>query len=361
MIAASVMMATFMVVLDSSVANVALPHIAGNLSASTDESTWVLTSYLVANAIMLPASGWIARRIGRKRLLIISILIFTAASLLLRYVVDHAHADCGPRVCKASAAAECSRWRSRSCWRVFRRASTARRWPSMAWASLSPRSSAPRSAAGSPTATPGAGSSTSISPSAFWRSSWSTYTSKTRPICATNSRGRLTISALGCWPCGWALCNLVLDKGQESDWFEAPWICWTAAISMLALVCFIVRELADRRTDRAVAHLPRPQLCRRYADHLYVRLRSLCRHGHAAAVSANADGLFGAAKRPLRESARHRRHGFDGSGWNVLVRRTSTPACADGLRLCPARLLDLDIGQHQSTDRDVFCGRAQLS
>jgi DHA2 family multidrug resistance protein len=56
----SVMLATFMVVLDSSVANVALPHIAGNLSATTDESTWVLTSYLVSNAIMLPAAGWIA-------------------------------------------------------------------------------------------------------------------------------------------------------------------------------------------------------------------------------------------------------------------------------------------------------------
>jgi len=82
MITASVMLATFMVVLDSSVANVALPHIAGNLSASTDESTWVLTSYLVSNGIMLPAAGWIARRIGRKRLLIVSILIFTAASLL---------------------------------------------------------------------------------------------------------------------------------------------------------------------------------------------------------------------------------------------------------------------------------------
>src|SRR5271169_1320707 len=82
LIATSVMLATFMVVLDSSVANVALPHIAGNLSASTDESTWVLTSYLVSNAIMLPASGWIARRIGRKRLLMISILVFTAASLL---------------------------------------------------------------------------------------------------------------------------------------------------------------------------------------------------------------------------------------------------------------------------------------
>ena len=57
MIAVSVMTATFMVVLDSSVANVALPHIAGNLSASTDEATWVLTSYLVSNAIMLPATA----------------------------------------------------------------------------------------------------------------------------------------------------------------------------------------------------------------------------------------------------------------------------------------------------------------
>src|SRR5271157_2711534 len=81
-VAVSVMLATFMVVLDSSVANVALPHIAGNLSASTDESTWVLTSYLVASAIMLPASGWIARRIGRKKLLMLSILSFTVASLL---------------------------------------------------------------------------------------------------------------------------------------------------------------------------------------------------------------------------------------------------------------------------------------
>ena len=62
LVALSVMLATFMVVLDSSVANVALPHIAGSLAASTDESTWVLTSYLVSNAIILPASGWLAAR-----------------------------------------------------------------------------------------------------------------------------------------------------------------------------------------------------------------------------------------------------------------------------------------------------------
>jgi DHA2 family multidrug resistance protein len=79
-IAASVMSATFMEVLDTSVANVALPHIAGSLSASTDESTWVLTSYLVSNAIILPATGWLSSLFGRKRFLIICIIIFTIAS-----------------------------------------------------------------------------------------------------------------------------------------------------------------------------------------------------------------------------------------------------------------------------------------
>src|SRR5260221_2378231 len=76
------MLATFMEVLDTSVANVSLTHIAGNLSASTDEATWVLTSYLVSNAIILPASSWLSRRFGRRRFLITCITIFTLASVL---------------------------------------------------------------------------------------------------------------------------------------------------------------------------------------------------------------------------------------------------------------------------------------
>src|SRR6202035_539693 len=79
-IAVSVMLATFMEVLDTSVANVALPHIAGSMSASTEESTWVLTSYLISNAIVLPITGWLGNRFGRKRLLITCIVIFTIAS-----------------------------------------------------------------------------------------------------------------------------------------------------------------------------------------------------------------------------------------------------------------------------------------
>src|SRR5215471_5993512 len=81
-VAMTVMLATFMEVLDTSVANVALPHIAGNLSASVDEATWVLTSYLVSNAIILPMGGWFSMLIGRKRFFMLCVALFTVASLL---------------------------------------------------------------------------------------------------------------------------------------------------------------------------------------------------------------------------------------------------------------------------------------
>src|SRR6202012_2908656 len=80
--AASVMLATFMEVLDTAIASVALPYIAGSLSASNSEATWVLTSYLVANAIILPASNWFALRFGRKRFLIFCVIVFTIASFM---------------------------------------------------------------------------------------------------------------------------------------------------------------------------------------------------------------------------------------------------------------------------------------
>src|SRR5262244_2202125 len=82
LIAVVVATATFMEVLDTSIANVALPYIAGNLGTSNDESTWVLTSYLVSNAIVLPVSGWIAGAVGRKRFFMACIGFFTLSSLL---------------------------------------------------------------------------------------------------------------------------------------------------------------------------------------------------------------------------------------------------------------------------------------
>ncbi len=78
----TVSMAAFLEVLDTSIANVALPYIAGNLGASYDDSTWVLTSYLAANAIVLPISGWLAELIGRKRYFLASLVVFTVSSLL---------------------------------------------------------------------------------------------------------------------------------------------------------------------------------------------------------------------------------------------------------------------------------------
>src|ERR1700752_2587808 len=82
LIAVLVAMATFMEVLDTSIANVALPHIAGNLGATPEESTWVQTSYLVSNAIILPMSGWLSTRVGRKRFSMACVVLFPLSSML---------------------------------------------------------------------------------------------------------------------------------------------------------------------------------------------------------------------------------------------------------------------------------------
>jgi DHA2 family multidrug resistance protein len=81
-VALVVTMATFMEVLDTSIANVSLPHIAGNLSVTQEQSTWVLTSYLVSNAVVLPISGWVATRVGRKRFYMACVALFTVSSFL---------------------------------------------------------------------------------------------------------------------------------------------------------------------------------------------------------------------------------------------------------------------------------------
>jgi DHA2 family multidrug resistance protein len=81
-IAITVTLATFMELLDTAIANVALPHIAGGLAVSAEESTWVLTSYLVSNAVVLPLSAWLSRMLGRKRYYTICVAVFTISSLL---------------------------------------------------------------------------------------------------------------------------------------------------------------------------------------------------------------------------------------------------------------------------------------
>ena len=96
------MLGTTLEVLDTSIVNVSLPHMQGSFSASVDEITWVLTSYLVANGIMIPMTGWISSRFGRKRYFLISVSVFVVASAL-----------CG-------AAARSTRWWFSGCSRVRR-------------------------------------------------------------------------------------------------------------------------------------------------------------------------------------------------------------------------------------------------
>ena len=82
LVAMAVMLGATLEVLDSSIVNVCLPHMQGSFSASVDEVTWVITSYIVANGIMIPLTGWISSRIGRKRYFLISVVIFVGASAL---------------------------------------------------------------------------------------------------------------------------------------------------------------------------------------------------------------------------------------------------------------------------------------
>jgi DHA2 family multidrug resistance protein len=244
-VAASVMLATFMVVLDSSVANVALPHIAGSLSASTDESTWVLTSYLVANAIMLPAAGWIARRIGRKRLLMISILVFTCASLLCGVAIGM------PMLIMA---------------RVLQGVGGGGMQP-LAQSIL--LESFPRSKHGTAMAVYGMGIVVApvigptlggwITDSYSWR--WIFYINlpvgllalfmanlfiEDPPYLRQRFKGAIDFLGFGLMTVWLGAMQLVLDKGQEADWFEANWIRVATAISVVAFVGFVVRELSNR-------------------------------------------------------------------------------------------------------------------
>jgi DHA2 family multidrug resistance protein len=251
LIAASVMLATFMEVLDTSVANVSLPHIAGNLSATPEESTWVLTSYLISNAIILPATNWLGHVFGRKRYLIVCIAIFTLSSAL-----------CGAATSLGMLLLA----------RVLQGAGGGALQP-IAQAVL--LESFPAEKRGSAMAVYGMGIVVApiigptlggwITDNYSWR--WIFYINvpvgllamlmaktfiEDPPYIRTQRPGRIDFIGFGLMAVGLATLQIVLDKGQEDDWFSSAFIARSIVIAIVALVGFVVWEL---RTKEPIVNL----------------------------------------------------------------------------------------------------------
>jgi DHA2 family multidrug resistance protein len=170
-ITVTVMLVSVLQVLDTSVTNVALPHIQGALSAGLDEVSWVLTSYLAANAIALPATGWLTARLGRRRFFLICTALFTVSSFLSA-VAPSIEFLIAMRILQGLGGGPIIPVAQAVLWEIFpphQRGMAMAVWGS---GSCSPRRSDRRWGAGSPTTGRGAGSSTSTCPSACSASSW---------------------------------------------------------------------------------------------------------------------------------------------------------------------------------------------
>ena len=245
LIAISVMLATFMEVIDTSIASVALPHIAGSLSASTDEATWVLTSYLVANAVVLPASGWFSLRFGRKRFLITCILIFTISSFI-----------CGAAtslgmilIARAVQGAGGGALQPLSQSILLESFPPQKRGLAMAVFGLG--------VVVAPVLGPTLGGW--LTDTYSWR--WAFYINlpvgamalfmisryiKDPAYIKDAKPGKVDSIGLGLLAVWVGALQIVLDKGQEDDWFGAVWIRWAVALMLIALAAFLVREFTAK-------------------------------------------------------------------------------------------------------------------
>jgi DHA2 family multidrug resistance protein len=245
------MLGTFMEVLDTSVANVALPHIAGSLSATPEQATWVLTSYLISNAIVLPMTAWLSAVFGRKRFLLACIVIFTVASagcgaatslgmLILARVVQGIGGGALQPIAQAI---------------LLESFAPARRGRAMAAYSMG--------VIVAPILGPTLGGW--ITDSYSWR--WIFYINlpvgflallmtqtfiEDPPYLRRSALRRIDYWGLGFMAIALGALQIVLDKGQQDDWLAAEWIRWTLTLSCVTLVAFIVRELM---TDEPIVNL----------------------------------------------------------------------------------------------------------
>src|SRR5262252_7681244 len=249
-IAVAVMFGTFMEVLDTTVVNVSLPHIAGSLSVTPEEATWALTSYLVANAVILPITGWLANYFGRKRLLMFAVVGFTASSFMCGFAPSLA-------------------------WLV-----TFRIVQGLTGGVLQPVSQAvmleafPPAQRGKAMGFWGLGIVVApmlgpvlggwLTDNYSWR--WVFYINipvgilsiiMTRIFIFDPPYIRRTVSKVDTWGIGMlavgiGALQIVLDKGQQEDWFSSTWITSLAALAGIMLITFVIHEL---RTKDPVLHL----------------------------------------------------------------------------------------------------------
>jgi DHA2 family multidrug resistance protein len=244
LIAIAVMLGATLEVLDTSIVNVSLPHMQGSFSASVDEVTWILTSYIVANGIMIPLTGWISTRLGRKRYFISSVVLFVIAS------------------------GACGAARSLDQMVIFRIIQGG------AGAAMIPSSQAilmetfPPEEQGLAMSVWGMGMLTSpmIGPTLGgwitdnWNWRWNFYINLPigtiaailvylfvhDPEFMRQARGqarRIDYFGVACLVFGLGLLQIVLDRGQRADWFAASWVCAFTFISLISLVVLIIHEL----------------------------------------------------------------------------------------------------------------------
>ena len=243
-VAVAVMLGTFMEVLDTTVVNVSLPHIAGSLSATVDEATWVLTSYLVSNAIILPMTGWLANYFGRKRILLLSVGGFTvcslacglATSLPMLIVFRVLQGACGGGLQPLSQAI------------LLEAFPPEERGKAMAFWALG--------IVVAPMLGPVLGGW--ITDNYSWR--WLFYINLPVGIAAVvmsklflrdpsyirRAAGRVDVWGIGLLAVGIGALQVLLDKGQQEDWFSSHFITALTVICVVSLTVFVIVELRSR-------------------------------------------------------------------------------------------------------------------
>ncbi len=251
LIAVGVMLATFMEVLDTSIANVALPHIGGNLSATAEEATWVLTSYLVANAIVLPTTGWLANHFGRKRVFMSCIALFTVSSamcglawdlpaLIVARILQGLGGGAMVPIAQAIMLESFPRQKRGAAMAIFAQGVVV-----------------------APILGPTLGGW--ITDSYSWH--WIFYINlpvgifamfmaqwlvEDPPYIKRNLKATIDYVGFGLLVVWLATLQILLDKGQEADWFSADWVRWFTVVSVLAFIGFVWWEFT---TDHPLVDL----------------------------------------------------------------------------------------------------------